>query len=98
MGQMASRMQESVGYSEQDIDGCFKTVRTQESNLGNFVCDILRKATDTDVVIINGGECRESVEGYIKGSDFSLFTCPYMSLLRLWMDRMDGIVCRDLPV
>ncbi|GAX77495.1 hypothetical protein CEUSTIGMA_g4939.t1 [Chlamydomonas eustigma] len=58
MGKMASRMSETIGHSAQDLDGRFNTVRTKESNLGNFICDILRKATDADMVLINGGTFR----------------------------------------
>ena len=55
MGKMTERMSEVIGYTLTDLDGRFEVVRTAESNLGNLVCDLIRKATGTDVVIINGG-------------------------------------------
>eukprot|EP00955_Chlamydomonas_euryale_P005263 56238-Chlamydomonas_euryale.AAC.1 len=36
-------------------------VRTRESNLGNFVCDVIRKAADADVVLVQGGSFRSDV-------------------------------------
>ena len=55
MGKMVERMAEVIGSSACDLDGRFESVRTKETNLGNFVCDLIRKATGTDIVIINGG-------------------------------------------
>jgi hypothetical protein len=33
-------------------------VRRAESNLGNFFCDVLRRACSADVAILNGGTFR----------------------------------------
>ena len=55
MGRMTERMSEVIGYTMTDLDGRFEVVRTAESNLGNLVCDLIRQATGTDIVIINGG-------------------------------------------
>lgn len=54
-GKMAAKMEEVIGYTTTELDGRFKTVRTAESNLGNFVCDIMRLAMDADVCLVNGG-------------------------------------------
>eukprot|EP00798_Chlamydomonas_sp_ICE-L_P020484 gene20484-27272_t len=58
MGSLAGRMTEVIGHTAIDIDGRFTTVRTRESNLGNFVCDIIKEATAADCVMINGGTFR----------------------------------------
>lgn len=61
MGEMTGRMKDIIGYSQADLDGRFTSVRTCESNLGNFVCDVVRLATESDLVIINGGSFRSDV-------------------------------------
>lgn len=49
---------QEVGYSAVELDGRFSTVRTRESNLGNFVTDIWREAAHADVVLLNSGSLR----------------------------------------
>jgi|LauGreSBDMM110SN_4_FD.fasta_scaffold171409_2 5'-nucleotidase len=56
MGNMTERLSEVIGHSLCDLDGRFEAVRTSETNLGNFVSDVVRMATGADVVIMNGGE------------------------------------------
>ncbi|KAG8194114.1 hypothetical protein JTE90_003053 [Oedothorax gibbosus] len=41
-----------------DLDGRFSSIRTQETNLGNFICDIMLSATHSDVAILNSGTLR----------------------------------------
>lgn len=38
---MSSKLEDVLGDFHVDLDGRFEVVRTQESNLGNFVCDIM---------------------------------------------------------
>ena len=61
-GKMAAKMEEVIGYTKTELDGRFKTVRTAESNLGNFVCDIMRLAMDADICLINGGALAQLVQ------------------------------------
>jgi 5'-nucleotidase/UDP-sugar diphosphatase len=49
-----------IGEAEVDLDG--ENVRRQETNLGNFVADILLRASKADAVIINGGAIRTSIK------------------------------------
>ncbi len=49
-----------IGKTEVDLDG--ENVRRQETNFGNFVADILLKASKADGVIINGGAIRTSIK------------------------------------
>ena len=51
-------MDEVVGATLVDLDGRFNTVRTQESNLGNLICDVFRHACHADIVIMNSGTFR----------------------------------------
>lgn len=55
---LGEKMEEDLGYMKVDLDGRFSTVRTKESNLGNFICDIMRAATQTDIAILNSGSLR----------------------------------------
>jgi 5'-nucleotidase len=47
-----------VGRSSVALDGRSAENRTQETNLGNFVADSFRKATASDVALVNGGSIR----------------------------------------
>ena len=47
-----------IGHIVSDLDGRFATVRAAESNLGNFVADIMVAITNADCAIVNGGNFR----------------------------------------
>lgn len=47
-----------LGTFSVELDGRFSQIRTSETNLGNWVCDVLLSATGADVVIINSGTFR----------------------------------------
>lgn len=54
-------MKEVVGYTEVPLEGRFSHVRTQETNLGNLIADlILTEFTHCDVVLLNGGTMRSN--------------------------------------
>ncbi|KAK9892293.1 hypothetical protein WA026_019098 [Henosepilachna vigintioctopunctata] len=53
-----SKMDDVLGCFAVPLDGLFKTVRTSESNLGNWVCDVVLAATGADLVILNSGTFR----------------------------------------
>ncbi|XP_053966887.1 mannosylglucosyl-3-phosphoglycerate phosphatase isoform X2 [Anastrepha ludens] len=53
-----AKMTEVLGNFSVDLDGRFSFIRTQETNLGNWVCDVVLAATGADVVIINSGTFR----------------------------------------
>eukprot|EP00798_Chlamydomonas_sp_ICE-L_P030827 gene30827-35863_t len=55
---MAAKMAEVIGHTSVELDGRFSTVRSKESNLGNFICDVVKLATKADAVLINGGTFR----------------------------------------
>jgi 2',3'-cyclic-nucleotide 2'-phosphodiesterase (5'-nucleotidase family) len=54
-----SIMNVDAGESDVDLDG--ENVRKRETNLGDFVADILREISDSEVAIINGGGIRTSI-------------------------------------
>eukprot|EP00908_Phaeocystis_cordata_P013571 Transcript_24638.p1 GENE.Transcript_24638~~Transcript_24638.p1 ORF type:complete len:601 (+),score=299.50 Transcript_24638:121-1923(+) len=56
--EFSAKMEEVVGETEVELDGRFKAIRTSETNLGNFVADIMRAAVTADVAILNSGTLR----------------------------------------
>ncbi|XP_037787180.1 mannosylglucosyl-3-phosphoglycerate phosphatase-like isoform X2 [Penaeus monodon] len=55
---VGEKMEEPLGTFSVDLDGRFSSIRTSETNLGNFVCDIMMAATNADVAILNSGTLR----------------------------------------
>lgn len=55
---MSSKLDDVLGEFHVDLDGQFETVRTQESNLGNFVCDIMVASCNGDCALVNSGTLR----------------------------------------
>lgn len=55
---LKSKLEKPVGYTFNPLDARFTTVRTQESNLGNFVCDLMRHTYSTDCALMAGGTIR----------------------------------------
>ncbi|KAJ6649497.1 Trifunctional nucleotide phosphoesterase protein YfkN [Pseudolycoriella hygida] len=53
-----SKMGEVLGNFCVELNGLFSSIRTSETNLGNWVCDVVLSATGADVVIINSGTFR----------------------------------------
>ena len=47
-----------IGHIDVDLDGRFSVVRSSESNLGNFICDITLNSLNADCVIMNSGTLR----------------------------------------
>ncbi|KAL8697898.1 MAG: hypothetical protein Q9201_006867 [Fulgogasparrea decipioides] len=52
------RLEKPVGYTFVPLDARFTTVRTRESNLGNFVCDLMRHHYSADCALMAGGTIR----------------------------------------
>lgn len=51
-------MCKELGEFQCDLDGRFSAIRTQETNLGNFICDIMVAATNADFALLNSGTFR----------------------------------------
>ena len=47
-----------LGHMNVELEGRFSFVRTQETNLGNFICDIMLAAVEADCSFINSGSLR----------------------------------------
>ncbi|EEP78129.1 conserved hypothetical protein [Uncinocarpus reesii 1704] len=56
---LQAKLQKPIGYTATPLDGRFSTVRTGESNLGNFVCDLMR--------FYHGADCGLMAAGTIRG-------------------------------
>ena len=50
-----------IANFEVELEGRFSYVRTSETNLGNFVTDVIRTATKTDCVLLNSGTLRSDM-------------------------------------
>ncbi|CAK7212117.1 hypothetical protein SCUCBS95973_001333 [Sporothrix curviconia] len=51
-------LEKAVGWTAAPLDARFTTVRLKESNLGNFVCDIMRLHYQADCVVMASGTIR----------------------------------------
>src|SRR5687767_4216602 len=47
-----------VGATSVELDALSHSVRTKETNVGNFIADAYRKAAEADVALVNGGSIR----------------------------------------
>jgi len=52
------KLDKPIGFTAAPLDARFTTVRTKESNLGNFVCDIMRFYYEADCCIMAAGTIR----------------------------------------
>ena len=55
---LKAKLDKPVGYTVTALDGRFSTVRQRESNLGNFVCDLMRYYHAADCAMMAGGTIR----------------------------------------
>lgn len=61
-------LSEKIGEAEVDLDG--ENVRKGETNLGNFIADIMRHTSGADITLMNGGGIRTSIKkGEVKVKD-----------------------------
>lgn len=51
-----------LGYMNVELEGRFSYVRTQETNLGNFISDILLTSVNADCAMLNSGSFRSDVK------------------------------------
>ena len=59
-----------MGQTNIKLEGSREKVRSEETNLGNFIADAMLKITGADLAITNGGSIRDSIdEGEITKED-----------------------------
>ncbi|KAK0736304.1 Metallo-dependent phosphatase-like protein [Apiosordaria backusii] len=51
-------LEKPIGWTAEPLDARFTTVRTRESNIGNWVCDIMRGHYGTDCALMAAGTIR----------------------------------------
>ncbi|RAR05390.1 5'-nucleotidase-like protein [Stemphylium lycopersici] len=56
--EIRKRLDKPIGYTAAPLDARFTTVRTRESNIGNFVCDLMRYYYSADCCIMAAGTIR----------------------------------------
>ena len=55
------KLQEVCGYTEVDLEGRFEYLRSQETNIGNWITDVIRTEFDEcQFVILNAGSLRSN--------------------------------------
>ncbi|XP_065570879.1 mannosylglucosyl-3-phosphoglycerate phosphatase-like isoform X2 [Artemia franciscana] len=57
-GEVQGKMDEVLAHFSVPLDGRFSSIRTQETNLGNFICDVMLSSLESDVAILNSGTLR----------------------------------------
>ena len=57
---MSGSLSDVIGHSVSKLDGRFDAIRSGETNLGNFVCDVLREAARSDICFLNSGTFRSN--------------------------------------
>ncbi|KIW20494.1 hypothetical protein PV08_01069 [Exophiala spinifera] len=55
---LKGKLEKPLGYTAAPLDARFTTVRLKESNLGNFVCDLMRLHYDGDCCLMAAGTIR----------------------------------------
>ncbi|KDN69183.1 putative 5'-nucleotidase domain-containing protein [Colletotrichum sublineola] len=55
---LKTSLAKSVGWTASPLDARFTTVRMKESNMGNFVCDVMRHYHDADCALMAAGTIR----------------------------------------
>ncbi|KAK4940012.1 hypothetical protein LTR66_014953 [Elasticomyces elasticus] len=53
-----AKLEQPIGYTAAPLDARFMTVRLRESNIGNFVCDLIRYYYQADCCIMAAGTIR----------------------------------------
>lgn len=56
--EIKKRLDKPIGWTAAPLDARFTTVRTKESNIGNFVCDLMRYYYSADCCIMAAGTIR----------------------------------------
>ena len=57
-GDLLKSLDEVVGKTDVKLDLASAVVRTQETNMADFIADVYRQSTGADVALVNGGSIR----------------------------------------
>ncbi|GFY40213.1 hypothetical protein TNIN_453771 [Trichonephila inaurata madagascariensis] len=86
---VAGKMDEVLGHFSIDLDARFSSIRTKETNIGNFVCDVMLSSTHADLALLNSGTLR--ADRIIPKGDFTL-----RDLVNL-LPMMDPMIVLNAP-
>jgi 5'-nucleotidase/UDP-sugar diphosphatase len=75
--QMDSKFKEVLGENREFLDGERERIRYEETNLGDWVTDIMREYTGAEVALINAGSLRASIDRGPITVESVLKTMPY---------------------
>ena len=59
---MDESLKEVIGHTEILLNGERSEIRNAETNLGDFITDVMRTTTDSDIALINSGSIRTSLQ------------------------------------
>ena len=55
------RLDRTIGFCEVDLEARFSHIRSQETNLGNWISDVIRtEFEEVDLALLNGGTLRSN--------------------------------------
>lgn len=60
-GRMDSKFNEVIGRTDVFLDGERERIRSEETTLGNFVTDVMRRHTGSQIALLNAGSLRASI-------------------------------------
>ncbi|KAL3308995.1 hypothetical protein Ciccas_012463, partial [Cichlidogyrus casuarinus] len=86
--EMEKRSNKVIGRVEVELDGRFCAIRTRETNLGNFLCDVASTSVEADCVIINSGSMR--IDEVIPAGEITV------KILNRLLPILDSIVVLEL--
>ena len=77
-------LKKKIGETEVELEGTKKIIRNNETNLGDFVTDVMRIKSGADIAIINSGALRASIPvgDVTNGSVYAMM--PYLNTLVLF--------------
>ena len=64
---LGEKLDQDCGFSEVELDCRFSRVRTEETNLGNFMADLMMTELNADIALSNGG-CLRANQVFDKGA------------------------------
>ena len=57
-GALSHKMEQVIGETTVPLDSRFKMIRASETNVGNLICDIVRRALGSEICLLNSGTLR----------------------------------------
>jgi 5'-nucleotidase / UDP-sugar diphosphatase len=81
--QLDAKFKQVIGENKTYLNGERGRVRYEETNLGDFVADVIRESTGADAALINGGSLRASIDQGPVTVEAVFRTMPYPDELQV---------------